>query len=429
MKENVMSNGTATSKLLRARIVLPISRPPIKDGAVLVSGDRIVAVGRWKEIAEHATRNTEHVDLGDSILLPGLINAHCHLDYTDMAGTIPPQKSFTDWIKLITAAKSEWSYSEFAESWLRGAKMLLRTGTTTVADFENVPELLPDVWTATPLRVISFLELTGVRSRRDPRLILNEAVARIDSLSHERSKISLAPHAPYSTIPDLLKLCAETARKRGWNLSIHVAESAQEFDMFMRRRGEMFKWLKRSQRDMSDCGKRSPVQHLRECGALGKNVLAVHANYLGRRDIELLKKNNASVAHCPRSHLYFQHRKFPFAALAKARINICLGSDSLATVIKTRRQSVELNMFEEMRAFTKAHPRVPAKTILQMATINGARALGLAKQTGEISKARFADFIAIPAKTKLTEAYEAVLHHLGDVTSSMIAGRWVLKPK
>src|SRR5882724_3271622 len=159
--------------ILRARVVLLLTRPPIKDGAVLIYGNRIARVGRWKDLS--GDDRDEVFDLGDTVLLPGLINAHCHLDYTDMAGQFPPQKSFTDRIKLLIVAKSQWNYSEFAESWLNGARMLAQTGTTTVADFEAVPELLPEVWHATPLRVISFLELTGVKSRRQPAAILREA--------------------------------------------------------------------------------------------------------------------------------------------------------------------------------------------------------------------------------------------------------------
>src|SRR5689334_10769504 len=128
--------------ILRSRIVAPIARAPIENGAVLVSENRIQRVGRWKDLA--AENAGEIIDLGDAALLPGLVNAHCHLDYTDMAGTVPPQKSFTDWIKLMLAAKAEWNYSEFAASWLRGARMLVRSGTTTVADFEAVPELLSE---------------------------------------------------------------------------------------------------------------------------------------------------------------------------------------------------------------------------------------------------------------------------------------------
>jgi cytosine/adenosine deaminase-related metal-dependent hydrolase len=160
--------------ILRARSVLPVARPPIDDGLVFVAQGVIRAAGPRKDLHPHLAGRED--DLGAVTLLPGLINAHCHLDYTDMAGMIPPPHSFTDWIKSITALKAEWSYTEFADSWLQGARMLLRSGITTVGDVEAAPELLPDVWPATPLRVRSFLEMTGVRSRRQPRQILQEAL-------------------------------------------------------------------------------------------------------------------------------------------------------------------------------------------------------------------------------------------------------------
>ena len=184
--------------ILRARVVLPVCRPPIDHGAVCISGNHIISVGRWRDLSPPA--RAQVVDLGETILLPGFINAHCHLDYTDMAGQFRPPKSFTDWIKLITTSKAGWSYADYAQSWLRGAQMLLRTGTTTVADIEAVPELLPEVWNATPLRVFSFLEMTGIKSRRQPRAIVQEAVDKITSLPAARGRIGLSPHAPYSTV-------------------------------------------------------------------------------------------------------------------------------------------------------------------------------------------------------------------------------------
>src|SRR5215204_6521707 len=129
--------------LLRARVVVPISQPSIKDGALAISGTRIAAVGSWRELASCGARHIQ--DLGEVILLPGLVNAHCHLDYTNMAGLFPPQRRFTDWVKLITTEKAQWIFSDYAKSWLDGAKMLVRSGTTTVADIEAVPELLPEV--------------------------------------------------------------------------------------------------------------------------------------------------------------------------------------------------------------------------------------------------------------------------------------------
>src|SRR5437867_2411779 len=148
--------------ILRARIVLPLCRPPIEDGAVMIAGARIVWVGRWRE---RPSSEGELTDLGESILLPGLINAHCHLDYTEMAGKVSARKSFSDWIKALVALKAQWGYADFAQSWLHGAQMLLRTGTTTVADVEAVPELVPEIWSTTPLRVVSFREIISLKSR------------------------------------------------------------------------------------------------------------------------------------------------------------------------------------------------------------------------------------------------------------------------
>ncbi|HMO64207.1 MAG TPA: amidohydrolase family protein, partial [Verrucomicrobiota bacterium] len=155
--------------LLRARVVLPLTAPPLEDGAVLVSGGRIAAVGPWRELR---TAAGSVQDLGEVILLPGLINAHCHLEYTGFAGHLPPPRSFTDWIKGVLALKAGWGWSEFAVSWIAGARQLVEAGTTTVVDFAAVPELLPDVYETTPLRVITCLELLGIRPGHAPEAAL-----------------------------------------------------------------------------------------------------------------------------------------------------------------------------------------------------------------------------------------------------------------
>ena len=374
----------STGMILRARTILPVSQPPIENGAVSVSGNRIRAVGSWPELRSGA--DGESLDLGEVILLPGLINAHCHLDYTDMAGMLPPPKTFTDWIPLIMAAKSGWGYSDYMQSWLNGARMLLRTGTTTVGDIEAVPELLPEAWDATPLRVVSFLEITGIHARRDPAEILHEAVETIDSLAHPRCSAALSPHAPYSTLPGLLHLGAETARGRGWRLSVHVAESEPEFEMFMHARGRMHDWLLRNARNMSDCGLGSPVKHLDRNHALGVNLLAIHVNLLADGDAELLGQNHVHVVHCPRSHDYFRHPPFQRRRLAAAGVNLCLGTYSLATVRLGGKPKPELSMFEEMRSLEAREPELLPAEILRLATVNGAHALGRAGQIGELSE-------------------------------------------
>lgn len=412
--------------LLRARVALPVSAAPIRDAGIVIRGRRIEAIGPWRSLSRGY--RGQRLDLREALILPGLINAHCHLDYTGMAGLFPPPRSFTDWIKQITVTKQSWSDEEFRNSWLNGAAMLLRTGTTTVADIEAVPSLLPRVWKSTPLRVFSFLEMTGIRSRRDPRRILQKALAQIRRLHHGRCRTWLSPHAPYSTKPDLLRRSAEATRRRRWTMTTHVAESAAEHEMFMRRRGEMFRWLQRNERDMSDCGNVSPVQHLHRNGALGPHLLAIHVNYLGRGDAALLAETGTHVVHCPHSHSYFKHRAFPYRTLSQAGVNICLGTDSLASTYHPRGKPPELSLFAEMRQFLARHPKVRPATILGMVTVNAAKALGRCGKLGSLSPGAEADLIAIPFGGSARHASLAAVTFEGHVMASMIGGRWAIPP-
>jgi cytosine/adenosine deaminase-related metal-dependent hydrolase len=327
----------------------------------------------------------------------------------------------------MLAAKAEWSYTDYARSWLNGAQMLLQTGTTTVADIEAVPELLPEMWDATPLRVFSFLEMTGVRSKREPTVILSAALEKIDSLAHPRCRAALSPHAPYSTSPELLRLCANAAREKNLLLTTHVAESEQEFDMFAHAGGEMFKWLDRNGRDMADCGLGSPVLHVKSAGLLGENFLAVHVNCIADGDVELLGHNRVHIVHCPRSHDYFRHPPFSWQELAGAGVNLCLGTDSLATVRKTGKEKVELNMFSEMQALAGKGNNISPTEILRMATVNGAKALGMAGQIGELSANAFADLIAIPFNGKISGAAEAIVQNSGKISAGIIGGEWTIR--
>ena len=145
--------------ILRARVVWPVSRPPIENGAVFIRDGVIQDVGTWPDLARRWAGEPAE-DLGEVALMPGLVNAHCHLDYTGMAGMIAAPASslnFPDWIKAMLALKAHWSYTEYAASWIKGAKQLLDSGCTTVFDIEAVPELLPEAWESTPLRLVSSL--------------------------------------------------------------------------------------------------------------------------------------------------------------------------------------------------------------------------------------------------------------------------------
>ena len=409
--------------IIRARLVLPVARPPIEDGVVIVAGERIAWVGRRADLP--AGSHGEEHDLGEAALLPGLINAHCHLDYTGMAGHIPPPKRFTDWIKAIVALKNSWTVEEFAASWKSGAEMLLRSGTTTVADIEAFPELLPGLWDTTPLRVHSFRELIQLRNREPAAEHVERVMNECLGLAGSDGRIGLSPHACYTTTPELLEYTARAAHRRRWRLATHVAESEEEFEMFMYAQGPMHEWLK-GQRDMSDCGRGSPVQLLERLGYLDENLLAIHANYLARHDAVTLAGAGVTVVHCPRSHDYFRHLKFPRAELAAAGVNLCLGTDSLASVRKESGRTTELNLFTEMQSFASQSPEVPPETVLRMTTVNSARALGRTGELGELTAGALADLIAVPTNASAGQAVEAVLHHRGPVAASLIAGHWAL---
>lgn len=416
-----------TSKLvlLRARTVLPVSRPPFEDGGVLVEGNRVIAVRQWRRFTSAERAAT--VDLGDVILLPGLINAHCHLDYTSMAGLLPARRDFAGWIQSITALKAQWGYTDFAQSWLEGAQMLLRNGTTTVMDIEAVPELLPEVWTSTPLRVHSLIELIGFRPASSPRTLVDEAMALIESLPAGRCGAGLSPHAPYTTTREVLSRAATAARRTHRLLAVHVSESAEEFEMFRHARGPMFEWLE-AQRDCSDCGALTPIQHLERCGVLGARTLAIHANHLAPGDADLLARRGAHVVHCPTSHAYFRHEEFQLERLLRAGVNVCLGTDSLASTQKPRGRPLELDLHAEMRLLAAERPGLAPAELIRMATRNGAAALGLAGRLGELTPGARADLIAVPHTGSLATAPDAVIHSESPVLASLIDGEWAIEP-
>ena len=171
----------------------------------------------------------------------------------------------------------------------------------------------------------------------------------------------------------MLQLAGRIARQQCWPLTTHVAESEEEFEMFMYRNGPLFDWLK-AQRDMTDCGHGSPVSFLEKAGYLKRNLLAAHVNYLWRDDARILARRHVSVVHCPRSHDYFRHLRFSLSELHAAGVNICLGTDSLVSTRKISGRPVELNMFAEMQALAVAHPEIAPATMNRMAgAVSGPR--------------------------------------------------------
>lgn len=396
--------------IIRARCIQPIGESPIDNGAMVIEAGRIAWFGPWRNCDR--PRGMAVHDLGEVVLLPGFVNAHCHLDFTNMAGKIPPPRDFSDWVKTMLSLKAHWGYSEFADSWLRGAKMLVETGTTTVCDIESYPELLPESWGSTPLRVFSCLEMTGVKEQRQPRAVLEETLAQIERLTPEaKHPPGLSPHALYSTTPELMRLTAAAARERNLLLTTHVAESEAEFQMFRDRQGSFHNWLK-NQRRMDDCGHASPVQLLDQYELLGPACILAHGNYLAAGDEEVIARSGAAVAHCPRSHQYFGHHPFPLERLEQAGVLLCLATDSLATTLKSGGEEPKLNLWEEMRVFSARHPGVRPRRIFEMVTLNPARALGQEGELGQIQVNAAADLVAAHYAGRMSaeQICETVLH-------------------
>ncbi|HST31670.1 MAG TPA: amidohydrolase family protein [Chthoniobacterales bacterium] len=405
--------------IIRARIVVTMDGPPIENGAVVVSGDRIASVGKFPDVAKTYS-DTEVVDLGERALVPGLINAHCHLDYTCLRGAISRQESFTAWIRAINEEKAKLSPQDYVASINDGFLEAKRFGTTTIANLTAFPELVSQI--ETPLRTWWFAELIDVRDPDQAHKIVDRAVEGLKSEEHW----GLAPHAPFTASANLYRSCEEIARRKNILLTTHLAESREEREMFQDARGPLYAFLQEIGRDMGDCGNSTPVEHFLGRGGSpnrpraiedNRSYLLVHLNEFVGGDFEVLRKsaNEFSIVHCPRSHEYFGHSPFQFEKLRDAAFNICLGTDSLAS-------NNDLSLFAEMRAFQKEFSNIAPEKIFEMVTLNPARALRQETTLAKIRRGSVADLIAIPS-ARSNSIFEQIIAFDRAVVWSMLSGR------
>ena len=394
--------------IVRARIVVTMDGPSIENGAVVVQGNRIVDVGTFAEVK--ARNSNEVVDLGEQALLPGLINAHCHLDYTCLRRMIQPQESFTDWIRAINAAKARLTPGDYLKSIAAGFAEAQRFGTTSIVNYEAFPELIGR--TPAPIRTWWLAELIDVRSPHLPEQIVDFAMISISPTENE----GLAPHAPFTASLDLYRLCQETGRRLDLPLSTHLAESREEMSMFRDATGPLYDFMKEIGRDMRDCGQGTPLEHLMRHAALDERWLIVHLNELTESDFDLLAEATTKfhIVHCPRSHSYFEHSPFPFQRLGALGFNICLGTDSLAS-------NDDLSLFAEMRELRLNYPALSPEKILGMVTVNAARALNQSL-LGRIKKGFRADMIALPLEGK-GDVFEEIVAFRKAVPWAMVDGQ------
>jgi aminodeoxyfutalosine deaminase len=402
--------------IYRARHVVPVIGPPIENGAVVVKGDTIAAVGPWDGIRPAWAGEAE--DLGDAILMPGLINAHCHLDYSGLRGAILRPESFAGWIQRINAVKRNLSEDDFLAAIEKGLAECLNSGTTTVLNIESFPGLLPRMRRPS-LRTWWFFEMIDLRQTPPADEIISAALKFFAQRPEWRGGVGLSPHAPYTASIELYLLTRAIARRHGLPVTTHVGESYEEQTMFADGAGPLFSFLQSIGRPMADCGNgRSPLRVLADAAAIGPETILAHLNELPVEDEDLLRPggflHDVAVVHCPLSHRYFSHRPFPLERLRKLDINVCLGTDSLAS-------NQTLSIFEEMRAAREAFPFLTSTELLEMATINGARALGLAGRLGVLRPGAFADLIALRGGDS-PDLATRIVEHRGNVDWAMVGG-------
>ena len=373
---------------LRARWVFPITKPPIENGAVVVEGDRIVYVGKNPPNPPlQKGGKGGFIDLGDSILLPGLVNVHCHLEFRSPSPPPLPQReretvNFTEWVKEMQNPPPP-PFSKGGFSFDR----LLQTGTTTVADHCNPGTPRID----TPFRRIIFWEVLGAAKDR----------AEASFKQAQQRSVSeggfITPHSFYAVHKDV------SCRFPSSLQSIHLLESSDEDECLRHGTGPLADYVK--ERGGSISSSANLLQYV------PSRSLLIHGNYLNSPEIGALRDSNASVIHCPGSHRFFGHRRFPLEELKRAGVRIALGTDSLAS-------NEALSMLREMRLLKKSYPELDEAEILKMATIEGARALGMEKEIGSIEVGKKADLIAVSGS--VLEAKQ--------VAFSMINGKLCLNP-
>lgn len=353
--------------LLRARWVLPITAPPIPDGWVLVRRGRVVQVGGG---APPVDAGVETRDLGHSALLPGLVNAHTHLELSWLWGKVPPSTSLPAWVGSLLAQRDAAGGDDVGAI-ERAIVDAEEAGTAAVGDISNTLASVGPVMKSR-LRAVIFRELIGFNPA-DPDTAVSGVVESLDRQPRSpRVRLRLAAHAPYSVAPALVTAIASAAGRRRAVTSIHLGESPEETEFLLSGRGPWRHLLEaRGAWNTAwvppGCG---AVEYVDRLGAIGPRTLAIHGVQCSDAELRLLRERGATLVTCPRSNVWVGVGPPPASRFYASGVRVAVGTDSLAS-------GTDLNLFSELAVLHHLAPEVPAGRLLHSATRAGALALGI----------------------------------------------------
>jgi aminodeoxyfutalosine deaminase len=382
----------ANPTLVQAKFLATMDSPGLlRDAAVVMQGGRIVAVDSATSLRrEHP--HAQVIDLAHSILLPGLVNAHVHLELSNCECGPAPGGTFGDWIMGVRARMKidpENQVASIESAVQNGIDQCLKFGVTCVGDITNFIEISRGVLRTSPLRAVSYGEALGLAKLR-PRFVSSLARALEPGGASERLQIGLSPHAPYTVDLAGYRECVELARQGEGPLATHLAENPEERELLTDHSG-MFRevWEKLGLWDSDVVTYRgSPIEFADAVGLLSypKSLLA-HVNYCDDAEMAMLAEGNASVVYCPRTHAYFGHPPHRWREMLTRGINVAVGTDSCAS-------SPDLNLVDDLRLLRNIAPEIDATVLWEMATTRAASAIGMHESTATLSPGKSADMIA-----------------------------------